>query len=1241
MSVIHFSKKYFFNKVVLLGIVIGLLIFNVSLCIGAFASYGGGSGMGGVGYNTGPGYEFDGLYTISQNYSELTPGDDGVYVISDYESAPRMWIDRAKVNSGNAFYVTQTRKVYDENDTEIQELTVGTGHTSNYASPYNIFETSTLKMEYVGKYTEFNTVLSDVDYTGSGPGENVFATITVRLAYADYDPDAIPSVTVTDVRQAGEHLPAEYGYGEWRVKYNNKMDVEVDYRAENLLPGMSLRLYNAGRQVVLDSTQSTRTVKYRAGYYPQKFSTNFAAFGSIAHVYQDHSDIGFSTINDNSTPYFDMYMIDMDTGERIGPDGSSYTMSYEDSYADKNLGVKIEGYNYQQETEYDINTSFFGPVGEPSVKTISKTGAELNSGVVVPYDQVVRPITIQDLLTSSLNGTDYGITCTVGYSTRAIDIWYYYSKAQGVVDMFNSAGESFLQHYRSGASGDAGILNGTATTVIVEPSLVTDHLYFGMDVNGEENVDYEYYLFRSDSLENDFYQKTLLDTGSIAAKTPLYIDVGEFPGNGTTYSVVFVRDGVVEYVNHFQVQVMGDDFHRAIEPLIFSVSADNTPVYMRNSTNFTTNFNTPVDVKVLMQTAKADETYQIKIQEGSGNYEYSGEVSGAELNGSTTLLSIPAQSSDYVSTSKNYYFSVSQNGRLLAESDLSIIYTDSDDYLGWDYIYTDLLNNAYDQIVENQASEGSFAATLTAPETFENEFDAYLAVGEYEHIVGNCGGICGVVGELDYDYDQLELVSVEPLAGFEMEQGDRIVLYRPTGVEDGTAIMKLRFRKLNMTVGTSATVTFRNIEGSNGVANIATSETSVSTRYDIPFRFVESHVFSHEEYEINPAAGSGGDGLVSGLTRPVLGSQIGEGGITIFYKGYGFDENATYTYALVNTTTQQNVSTGEIAGAELRQGAFSVRHVPFSAFSDSDYELRIYDNDALIYTHTDSFRVETTPVLYVNFGYGYNKAGIVNGQYTVPYNSDIAATVTTNGLDDATTYKVEYGITNYSECREGSSAERYSLTCTEDAAAPELSGAVFATGAEIKAGVDIALPAAQVTTIRRQVVFSVKTSGGLTSQTLRNSTAYVNLADTSDMVKSVRGHAVDNNLIFSKVNPSTTVESALDDFELTDGYSLAAVSKDGNVLGQDAFIGTGSKIVVRDNYGQTILEYTVKIKGDTSGDGKITVLDLVQAKRHLAGVSRLEGIFAEAGDITNSRYIGITDVVKICRQVAGIEEVKQ
>lgn len=86
-------------------------------------------------------------------------------------------------------------------------------------------------------------------------------------------------------------------------------------------------------------------------------------------------------------------------------------------------------------------------------------------------------------------------------------------------------------------------------------------------------------------------------------------------------------------------------------------------------------------------------------------------------------------------------------------------------------------------------------------------------------------------------------------------------------------------------------------------------------------------------------------------------------------------------------------------------------------------------------------------------------------------------------------------------------------------------------------------------------------------------------------------------------------------------------------------VGTGMTVeyAVGDEILQTL---TVVVTGDTSGDGKISVTDMVQLQSHLLGKNTLSGASLEAADVSGDGKVTITDMVQITAVLLGRSSVQ-
>ena len=125
-------------------------------------------------------------------------------------------------------------------------------------------------------------------------------------------------------------------------------------------------------------------------------------------------------------------------------------------------------------------------------------------------------------------------------------------------------------------------------------------------------------------------------------------------------------------------------------------------------------------------------------------------------------------------------------------------------------------------------------------------------------------------------------------------------------------------------------------------------------------------------------------------------------------------------------------------------------------------------------------------------------------------------------------------------------------------------------------------------------------------------------------------HTVSGNTI-SKIGVGETVEKLLG--SLNEG-SFVKVYSGNKEVAKDALIGTGMEVKIMD--GNTVkATYTAVVTGDTNGDGKISVTDMLAAKAHILKKSTLTGVTAQAADTSGDNAISITDFLQLKAHILG------
>ena len=63
--------------------------------------------------------------------------------------------------------------------------------------------------------------------------------------------------------------------------------------------------------------------------------------------------------------------------------------------------------------------------------------------------------------------------------------------------------------------------------------------------------------------------------------------------------------------------------------------------------------------------------------------------------------------------------------------------------------------------------------------------------------------------------------------------------------------------------------------------------------------------------------------------------------------------------------------------------------------------------------------------------------------------------------------------------------------------------------------------------------------------------------------------------------------------------------------------------------------YTLSIKGDTSGDGKVTILDLLQVQKHILKDKSLTGAYLLSADTSGDGKVTILDLLQVQKHILG------
>ena len=98
----------------------------------------------------------------------------------------------------------------------------------------------------------------------------------------------------------------------------------------------------------------------------------------------------------------------------------------------------------------------------------------------------------------------------------------------------------------------------------------------------------------------------------------------------------------------------------------------------------------------------------------------------------------------------------------------------------------------------------------------------------------------------------------------------------------------------------------------------------------------------------------------------------------------------------------------------------------------------------------------------------------------------------------------------------------------------------------------------------------------------------------------------------------------------------------GEKLEENENVGTGSRLIIKNNNGEIVYEYKFILYGDVNGDGYINSLDVLVLQKHILEIKPLTGEFLKAGNISrNGNTPTSLDVLKIQKYILELADIKQ
>lgn len=104
------------------------------------------------------------------------------------------------------------------------------------------------------------------------------------------------------------------------------------------------------------------------------------------------------------------------------------------------------------------------------------------------------------------------------------------------------------------------------------------------------------------------------------------------------------------------------------------------------------------------------------------------------------------------------------------------------------------------------------------------------------------------------------------------------------------------------------------------------------------------------------------------------------------------------------------------------------------------------------------------------------------------------------------------------------------------------------------------------------------------------------------------------------------------------GAKISVKDASGNLVDSD-IMKTGYKAIISNK--NSTEEFNIVVKGDTSGDGKVNALDLLQVQKNILGLYNMSGAYLLAGDTSGDGKINALDLLQVQKQILGLYTIEQ
>lgn len=420
------------------------------------------------------------------------------------------------------------------------------------------------------------------------------------------------------------------------------------------------------------------------------------------------------------------------------------------------------------------------------------------------------------------------------------------------------------------------------------------------------------------------------------------------------------------------------------------------------------------------------------------------------------------------------------------------------------------------------------------------------------------------------------------------------------------------------------------------IINYTTTQTSYMYGSSEIYSTIESEIFfENGKKNLSTFKGDGSYYFNSGVADTNKDAFAKYDNIYLRYVGKNFENDITYNYELSYGYSDnmgglekvEVLKTGTINGKILNTAGLMFAVNNQNNYRYPTYRLEIKYHDEIIYYSSPVLDLVDTPTLAnVSLTNGNNKdlyLKMDDYTYVATRNFPITLAISGIGFESDKDYKIAF-------------SEEYVYENDETDYESKMTEYTF-SGKDLNDGKAIIELNKKITNDITSANFYVmyQMNGGFGQGGFQ-----VNFVDSKDLLPNLGQYLIDNaSDLIKNITKNTSVDDFADNIDVVNNGKIKIYDTTGTteITGN---VGTGMIARVVDENDNSLLDLDVVVKGDVSGDGNISITDLVKVKRHLSKDDELTGVYEIAGNISGTGEIGITDLVKISRDVAKIQEVQ-